>query len=153
MRILRKAVVRILFAIVAVGASGCAIERAQIAQDAQTRMVGLTKEQVLACMGPPAAKAAEGATEVWSYNSGNDHTQIATFGQSTTNASLYGSRQFASGNASTFGSGFGVASRRFCRVNVVMGGGRVSRVNYNGPTGGLLTAGEQCAFAVQNCNQ
>jgi hypothetical protein len=29
--------------------------------------------------------------------------------------------------------------------------GRVSRVNYVGPTGGLLTGGEQCAFAVQNC--
>jgi outer membrane protein assembly factor BamE (lipoprotein component of BamABCDE complex) len=33
-------------------------------------MVGLTKEQVLACMGPPASKAT-GATEVWSYPSGN----------------------------------------------------------------------------------
>jgi hypothetical protein len=141
----------VLLTLAAIGITGCAVERAQVAHDAQTRMVGLSKEQVLACMGPPAAKAAEGATEVWSYNSGNDHTQIATFGQSTTNASLYGSRQFASGSASTFGSGIGVASRRYCTVNVVMGGGRVSRVNYNGPTGGLLTAGEQCAFAVQNC--
>jgi hypothetical protein len=28
-------------------------------------MVGLSKEQVLICMGAPANKAAEGATEVW----------------------------------------------------------------------------------------
>ena len=28
-------------------------------------MVGLSKEQVLSCMGAPASKAAEGATEVW----------------------------------------------------------------------------------------
>jgi hypothetical protein len=35
-------------------------------------------------------------------------------------------------------------------VNVTMTQGRVSRINYVGPTGGLLSAGEQCAFAVQN---
>lgn len=138
-------------AVIAVSLAGCAIERAQVAGEAQQKMIGLTKEQVLTCMGPPISKAAEGGTEVWSYNSGNDHTQIATFGQSTTNASLYGNRQFATGNAYTTGSGFGISSRRYCMVNVVMGGGRVSRVNYTGPTGGLLTAGEQCAFAVQNC--
>ena len=141
----------VLAAVIAAGVTGCAIERAQVAGEAQQKMVGLSKEQVLACMGPPAAKAAEGATEVWSYNSGNDHVQTATFGQSTTTASLYGNRQFATGNAYTLGSGIGVSSRRYCTVNIVMGGGRVSRVNYSGPTGGVLTAGEQCAFAVQNC--
>jgi hypothetical protein len=36
-------------------------------------------------------------------------------------------------------------------VNVVMTAGRVSSVNYVGDTGGLITQGEQCAFAVQNC--
>jgi hypothetical protein len=33
---------------------GCAIQRAQVAQDARVQMVGMSKEQVLACMGPPA---------------------------------------------------------------------------------------------------
>jgi hypothetical protein len=28
---------------------------------------------------------------------------------------------------------------------------QVARTNYVGPAGGLLTAGEQCAFALQNC--
>ncbi|MET4764182.1 outer membrane protein assembly factor BamE (lipoprotein component of BamABCDE complex) [Bradyrhizobium ottawaense] len=49
--------------------AGCAIQRAQVAQDARAQMVGLSKEQVLGCMGPPANKAAEGQTEVWSYAS------------------------------------------------------------------------------------
>ena len=40
-------------------------------------MVGMSKEQILACMGPPANKAAEGQTEVWGYNSG-DGTVIAS---------------------------------------------------------------------------
>ncbi len=35
-------------------------------------MIGLSKEQVLACMGPPRNKG--GATEVWSYNSRNNVT-------------------------------------------------------------------------------
>src|SRR5829696_2756532 len=112
--------------------SACSIQRAQVAGEAQARMVGLTKEQVLACMGPPARQAAEGTTEVWSYSSGNDHTQVSAFGQSMTNASLYGSPGLSTGTASTFSSGFGVASRRHCTVNVVMTGGRVNRVNYAG---------------------
>jgi len=65
--------------IVALGVTlaGCAIQRAEIAQDARAQMVGMSKEQVLACMGAPASKAAEGATEVWGYNSG-DGTTVAT---------------------------------------------------------------------------
>src|SRR5437870_2383668 len=60
--------------IVAALLSACAIQRAQVASDARAQMVGLTKEQVLACMGPPASKAAEAATEIWSYNSGDGTT-------------------------------------------------------------------------------
>jgi hypothetical protein len=131
--------------------AACAIQRAQVANDAQSKMVGLSKEQVLACMGPPISQVAEGATEVWSYNSGNGRTTVSTWGSSNTNASVYGGPNYATGTASTFGSRTGVSTRRFCTVNVVMSAGRVERVNYVGPTGGLLTAGEQCAFAVENC--
>ena len=87
----------------------CAAEREQIANYAQNKMVGLTKQQVLACMGTPASKATEGATEVSSYPSGN------------------------------------------CTVNVTMMGGKVKRMNYVGPTGGLLSQNEQCFFTVANC--
>jgi hypothetical protein len=67
-----------IMGIVALGAAvlvaGCAIQRAQEAQDARAQMVGMSKEQVLACMGAPVNKAAEGMTEVWAYNSGNGMT-------------------------------------------------------------------------------
>jgi hypothetical protein len=33
--------------------AGCAFQRAQVAQDAKASLVGLPKEQVLACMGAP----------------------------------------------------------------------------------------------------
>jgi hypothetical protein len=107
--------------------AGCAFERAQVAQDARGQMVGFTKEQVLACMGPAANKAIEGATEVWSYSSGDGRVDAA------------------------YSRGFATSAQRFCTVNVTMAAGRVSQINYVGPTGGLLTAGEQCAYAIQNC--
>jgi len=44
-----------------------------------------------------------------------------------------------------------VATMRFCNAQVVMQGGRVTRLNYTGPSGGFLAPGEQCAFAVRNC--
>jgi hypothetical protein len=109
--------------------------------------------------GNSCGEAAEGATEVWSYNSGNNQTAAASFGTSNTNASLSGNSNYASGQASTTGTGqafttstgIGIARSRYCTVNVTMVHGSVSRVNYVGPTGGLLTQGEQCAYAVENC--
>jgi hypothetical protein len=108
--------------VLCVALGGCAIQRAQVAQDARAQMVGLSKEQVLTCMGPPANKAAEGTTEVWSYASGNGMTVA------TASYDRYG--------------GTAVSSSRFCNINVVMASGRVTAVNYTGPTGGPLTAGE-----------
>jgi hypothetical protein len=117
------------------GMSGCAFERAQIAQDARVQMVGLNKEQVLSCMGPPASRMAEGQTEVWAYSSGNGHTNVS--------ASSHINGSIAMGDA--------VATQRFCNVQIVMLNGQVNKLNYSGPTGGLLSADEQCAFAVRNC--
>jgi len=133
--------------------AGCAVQRAMVAQDARAQMVGMSKEQVLACMGPPGNKAAEGATEVWSYASGNGYSStfssadVSTTGQAT----QFGNQVY--GNANSTGFGSSISTRRFCTVNVVMASGAVSAVNYVGPTGGLLTAGEQCAFAVDACVQ
>jgi outer membrane protein assembly factor BamE (lipoprotein component of BamABCDE complex) len=131
--------------------AGCSIQRAQIASDAKATMVGMTREQVFTCMGPPANKASEGSTEIWSYPSGNGYQSSTVVGSTdgTFNATRSGNDVY--GTANTFGSATGVNTRRFCTVNVVLQGNQVSQVNYAGPTGGLLTAGEQCAFAVETC--
>jgi hypothetical protein len=129
--------------------AGCAVQRAVVANETQQKMVGLTREQVLACMGPPANRMKEGSTEVWSYSSGNGLTTTVASAVTQTNTNVSG------GSGVSTGSGLGTVttSNRYCTVNVTMVGERVSRVNYVGPTGGLLTQGEQCAFAVQNCAQ
>ena len=131
--------------------SGCAIQRAQVAKDAREQMVGFSKEQVLGCMGPPANKAVEGQTEVWSFASGNGYSStIASADVSTTAQALrVGNQVYGSANSTGFGTA--ISTRRYCTVNVVMTAGLVSTVNYQGPTGGLLTSGEQCAFAVDAC--
>jgi hypothetical protein len=130
---------------------GCAIQRAVVANQAQDKMIGLSKEEVLACMGPPANKMAEAATEVWSYGSGDGRTTTFSTARSRTTGDITRQPGGADFTANTRGTGTAVSTSRFCTVNVVMSEGRVSRVNYAGPTGGLLTQGEQCAFVVKNC--
>jgi hypothetical protein len=130
---------------------GCAIQRSQDATDAKQKLVGFTKEQILICMGPPANKANEGNTEVWSYNSGDGRNTIVTSGSANTDISFSGDRRSVSGTAHTNSSELSISRRRFCVVNVIINSGRVTAINYVGPSGGLLSAGEQCAFALQNC--
>jgi hypothetical protein len=130
--------------------AGCAVERAQVAESAQTQMIGMNREQVLACMGPPSQRMAEGKTEVWSYSSGGQ-TIAHAFGDSNTTGSATISGNQIYGTANTMSSGTAIAERRYCVVNVVMADGAVGAVNYSGPTGGLLTGGEQCAYAVRGC--
>lgn len=144
--------------------SGCSkIERSETAAKARSAMVGMPKADVLACMGVPNTKMAEGDTEVWRYSSGNGEVDAFstanafTSGMSTSNGrvaflgntAMWGSNALGSARTSAFG--FGTKRHRYCIINVVFDDGRVSRVNYSGPTGGLLTGDEQCAFAVQNC--
>ncbi|WP_376960281.1 hypothetical protein ABNQ39_21255 [Azospirillum sp. A26] len=111
--------------------SGCSVQRAQTAEAAKTHLIGMSRENILSCMGAPTSRAAEGGTEVWTYVSAPGTYDTVTTG----------------------GSNFAVTQShaRNCTVNVVMNGGRVSRINYLGRTGGLLTAGEQCAYAVEAC--
>jgi len=116
---------------------GCAqYERAQTAGYAKTMMVGMPKEEVLACMGVPSRKAQEGDTEVWFYRSTN--------GLGTSGSYKYSSK------GSSFNSGS--HSKYFCDINIVMRNDRVDRVHYNGPTGDWMFAkDDQCGYAVQHC--
>jgi|ERR1043166_4720702 hypothetical protein len=92
-----------LAAIAALALAGCSVQRAVVANDTQQKMVGMTKEEVLACMGPPVSRMAEGSTEVWSYPSGDGRT--TTIATATTDTRLnatgqrFGNTTDISGNA------------------------------------------------------
>ena len=92
-----------------------------MAEQAKTPLVGYSEEQVLACAGPPTAKAAEGKTEVWSYDSGGGHVDY----------------------------GYGESERRFCKVDLTMNASRVARVDYLGPSSDIFTPNEQCEYALE----
>lgn len=130
--------------------SGCALERAQEAANAKQSMVGMSKEDVLTCMGSPEAKEHEGRTDVWSYSSGGGSDSVGSaFGQSQFSANRFGNTVTGSGTST--GIGFGRTRARYCTVHVVFKNDVVAAVNYAGRTGGLLDQGEQCAYALQNC--
>jgi len=138
--------------------AGCTIQRAIVANEARHDMVGMSKEQVLGCMGLPAGKDIEGSIEVWGYPSGGSSSTFSSaqaYGTGTGTATgmatgnLYTGTYNGSSSATGFGSSF--TTHRYCVVNVVFRGNLVSAVNYQGNTGGLITQGEECAYAVQNC--
>lgn len=105
---------------------GCATPETQ---DARTQMVGIQREQVLACMGSPAQKSIEGTGEVWNYTADNGKAGPGT------NTAV---------NSSRFSSSL-------CNIKIVFSNGQVSAVNYSGAGGLVATANEQCARAINSC--
>jgi hypothetical protein len=118
---MRKAIMWISCA----GLAACSWQRTQLSQDAQSYLIGLTKDEILRCMGRPMATIPEHATEVWSFEFGNG------------------------GGATVYGDGAVIDAR--CSVKIVMIGDRVSQVIYSNPRGGLLSWGDPCYFALQRC--
>jgi hypothetical protein len=117
--------------------SGCgSFQRSTDATNAKSDMLGLRKDQVLACMGIPKRKAHDGTIDVWEYASSDEQTS-------------------SSGITQKFGTGTylgdSTKQKSSCTVSIVMTSDRVSAVHYNGPSGGLLTPNEECGYAVANC--
>ncbi len=82
----------------------CAVQRAQVAQEARATMVGMNKEQVFTCMGPAASKSAEGATEIWSYPSGNGYRSTTVVAGTNGNFDAMRSGNNVSGTVNTLGT-------------------------------------------------
>jgi outer membrane protein assembly factor BamE (lipoprotein component of BamABCDE complex) len=118
--------------------TGSVLGRADLAERARTEMIGQSKEQVFACMGPPAQVAQFGGQEVWRYQSGG--------------------RTVSSGSAYQTGSpynpvivGGAQSEYRSCTIDLTWKNDKLANMVYRGNTGGALTAGEQCAYAVAAC--
>jgi len=128
----------ILFA-AAVALAGCAtgsMHRDDLASMAKKDMVGLSREDVLACMGPPRKKATEGGTDVWSY--------LSTDARGTHNGGKIKTSYYEHSSSSH--------DRNFCIVNVVLREGVVAKVHYLGPkASSFLNENDQCAYAVSAC--
>lgn len=116
------------------------ISRASVAAEVKSGLVGKNKGEVLACMGTPSRTASADGVEVMTFASGQADTVS------------HGSATVLANNSTATGFGSSRSLMRSCEVDIVFEGGRASRVNYRGRTGGILTQGEQCAFLVANCS-
>jgi hypothetical protein len=115
----------------ALALAACA-ERPDVDQIAQMDMIGLSKTDILACLGAPARRHALGeGTEIWIYPAGYTTTDSPPW---------------------TAGLNFSLSAKPApCDVRVVMTNARVSQVGYGMPDGQALPSGRQCAFAVAAC--
>ncbi|MDR3450751.1 MAG: hypothetical protein P4M15_13580 [Alphaproteobacteria bacterium] len=122
--------------------AGCgSFRRSDDAAVARQQMIGYSREDVMACMGPPKKKATQDSVEVWQYLS-TDGSHESTFSQ----------YKYGSSYGSNMKVGGGAGDKSFCTVNIVIRNNAVSAVNYNGPTSSSLFADdEQCGYAVKNC--
>jgi hypothetical protein len=111
--------------------SGCTIHRARVAHKAESKLIGLTEEQLLHCAGAPAQEKRSGSLSFLTYHGGGDGVAVGASG----------------------GSQIGVAAykHRYCDATFELRDGRVAALQYHGRTGGLLTHDEQCAFIVEDC--
>ena len=67
----------VLASVMLLALAGCASGRGTTANEAQSHMIGMSKEQILTCMGPPQSSYAVGSTEVWAYDSGGQNAGTA----------------------------------------------------------------------------
>ena len=115
----------------ALAACGCA-EAPETDPIAQARMIGLSKRDVLACLGAPAGRTSPAQrTEIWTYANGVTTTDSPPWAVGT-NFSL-------------------LAPPAPCDVRIVMTNARVSEIAYATPDGRRLPSGRQCSFPVWTC--
>ena len=117
--------------LLALALTACA-EKPTVDQIAQVSMIGLSKRDILVCMGAPAGRLAPAErTEIWTYAVG--HTTTAT-------------PPWAAGLDFSLSKPAGPS-----HVKIVLTNARVSQVAYRMPDGGALSSGRQCTFCFQAC--
>lgn len=128
------------------GLAACANPSADQALFAQSALVGMPKQTLLACAGVPERQAAVNNLEYFTYRSG----RIVSYPGST--VGLYGGHW-----GPRYGYGFGwpvyaapdIASID-CDATFTLRNGVVERIVYGGSSGGSSRLG-QCYAIVQNC--
>lgn len=114
--------------------TGCAIQRAHVASNAKRTMIGMSKQQVLQCMGTATATQNAYNTEVWKYLSGGE--TVETMEVKTDDKASHATVN---------------TTHLSCEINLVFTNGIVTKVLYSGNTGRLFSHNEQCSYAVSNC--
>ena len=122
--------------------AGCAVgPKAQLAQRAQTTLVGMPKSQLLSCAGVPARQAVAEGHEYYTYVHGSGYA-----GGPSTSIGIGGGSSSGVGVGLGFGFPLFGGSSSYCEATFVLQNGVVQRINY--PAGADLS---DCGSIVQNC--
>lgn len=113
--------------VLATALSGCALQRARVAREAEVRLIGMSETELLECAGAPASARRSGKLNFFTYHGGGD--AIVAYARSE----------------------LGIYRRRYCDATFTLRDGQVTALQYRGRTGGLLSGDEQCAFIVEDC--
>ena len=106
----------------------------EVDQIAQASMIGLSKRDILACMGEPAQRVPAGqATEIWTYVGG----RMRGYGP-----------QWAVGLNTNL---IPLTQGGSCDVVLVMTNAHVSHAGYTAVGGDDLPLGQECIFPAERC--
>jgi hypothetical protein len=131
------------------GATACANPRAEEAANARTALVGMSREQVLACAGVPARSAVSGEREFFTYES----QSVSGSGGPSAGFGLgiggWGGGRYGTGIGMGVPLGGGDVRRDTCQATFVMERGVVRELNYADPQGNSNLG--QCQRIVGPC--
>ncbi|HXE25226.1 MAG TPA: hypothetical protein VN637_10090 [Roseiarcus sp.] len=106
----------------------------EVDQVAQASMIGLSKRDILACLGEPTQRVPAGqATEIWTYAGG----RMRGYGPQWALLLNTNVAPFTTGGS--------------CDVVLVMTNAHVSQVGYTAVDGNGLPLGQECLFPVGAC--
>jgi len=106
----------------------------EVDQVAQASMIGLSKRDILACLGEPGQRVPAGqATEIWTYAGG----RMRGYGPQWALLLNTNVAPFTTGGS--------------CDVVLVMTNAHVSQVGYAAVDGNGLPLGQECLFPVGAC--
>ena len=136
---------RLVPAALAVLLASCMSERVQLATAAQTRMIGLTKAELLACAGPPHEVTSQGDLEILSFDPGEP---AEPGGPPVPQATI--GRAVPPGQTAA-GFHLNQLRQKHCIARVTVVGDRVRRVSYVSSAGLPVHELERCAPVVEAC--
>jgi hypothetical protein len=126
-------VLRAAIALAGLGAllGACSIDRSKTAEQAETKLIGMSRAEIYRCAGLPHREATLGGTQYLTYDN-----------------------RLTSSNALTLpfvGGGLTQGNDNYCRTTITLDNDKVSSVNYAGATGAFYAGLAQCAYTVEAC--
>jgi len=115
-------------------AAGCTWGRSQDAKEARTKLVGMSRSEIVACAGKPKTAIRDGNREYLAYFAGSPDYDLVLGVKPNEIQKITGT-----------------AKATNCKVRFMLRDGNVESVSYSGNTGGILTRDSACAAIVRRC--